>query len=344
MSNPLVSVIMPVYNCVAFVDEAIESMVNQTYSNLEIFIIDDCSTDGTKEKLEQWAKLDIRIKPIYKAENTGYVESLNMAIGLSNGDYIARMDGDDISLPERIEKQVKYMASHLEVGVLGGGYKFLGTNKILIPIVEHDKIKIGLLNESQLAHPTVMFRASMLKKLDRLYKTEFIPCEDYEFWIYLSSKTILHNLNDILLEYRLHDSNTSKSMNIKLILDTIVKIQLEELLPSVSIDYAFFFRNIISLKYLEHHIADINVYLDNLYDIYDMNNKKFIYDNIEFRIFTTNIGAIVMKKYGRKNILKNTSVNSFSKLKWILITVILSKLNLKYDFCQFEVIDSPEFE
>jgi hypothetical protein len=133
-------------------------------------------------------------------------------------------------------------------------------------------------------------------------------------------------------------------MDTKLILDTIVKIQLEELLPFVSIDYAFFFRNIISLKYLEHYADDINVYLGNLYDMYDMNNKKFIYDKIEFMKFTTNLGAIVMKKYGRRNILKNTSVNSFSKLKWILITVILSKLNLKYNFCQFKVMDSPEFE
>lgn len=237
--NPLVSVIMPVYNCARYVDEAIVSMVNQTYKNMEIFIIDDCSTDGTKEKVATWAKLDERIKPIYKSVNTGYVESLNMAIGLSNGEYIARMDGDDISLPERIEKQVGYMASHLEVGVLGGGYKFLGTNKALIPIVEHDKIKIGLLKESQLAHPTVMFRASMLKNLDRLYKIDFLPCEDYEFWVYLSSKTILQNLEDILLEYRVHSENTSRNhhRNAEL-LKEITKIQLKAVgLNNKEIDY-----------------------------------------------------------------------------------------------------------
>jgi glycosyltransferase involved in cell wall biosynthesis len=213
-SRELVSVVMPVFNCAQFVDEAIESIVKQTYANIEIYIIDDCSTDGTRERIETWAKLDRRIKPIYKGENSGIVESLNLGIKLSNGEYIARMDGDDISLPQRIEKQVQFMNANLEIGVLGCGYRVLGKNKIFTPLVEHDLIKIGLLIESQLAHPTVMFRASVLRNLDRFYNPKFTTAQDYEFWVFLSSKTKLGNLPDVLLEYRVHGGNISKN-NIK---------------------------------------------------------------------------------------------------------------------------------
>ncbi len=278
---PLVSVIMPVYNCVKYVDEAIESIVKQTYTNMEIFIIDDCSTDGTKSKVETWAKQDNRIKPIFKSANAGYVDSLNMAIRLSNGEYIARMDGDDVSLQGRIARQVEYMSMNLEIGVLGCGYRFLGTSKSFIPLTDHDVIKIGLLLESQLAHPTVMYRASMLKKLDRLYKTEFIPCEDYEFWVYLSSKTIIHNLKDVLLEYRIHEGNTSKnhSKNSEL-LKQISEIQLKNL--SINSDEVGMLdlKNIIRNK--TTYIKPIELFrVLNVLKKVVFNNRKITLYNIE---------------------------------------------------------------
>jgi glycosyltransferase involved in cell wall biosynthesis len=301
---------------------------------MEIFIIDDYSIDGTKEKVESWAKLDERIKPIYKSVNSGYVDSLNMAIGLSNGEYIARMDGDDISLPERIARQVGYMNLNLEIGVLGCGYRLLGTNKSLIPVTDHDLIKIGLLIESQLAHPTVMFRASMLKRLDRLYKAEFIPCEDYEFWVYLSSKTIIHNLKDVLLEYRVHNGNTSKnhSKNSEL-LKQINRIQLKNLgLNSVEADI-FNLKNILRNKAM--YIKRIELY--SMVDLI----KKVVFYNRKFKLYNTELFEGVIYE-GLKTIEYSNPIYTYIVkiyIKYKLRNLVL-KSELKLRQFSYVIIDN----
>ncbi len=117
--QPLVSVLIPTYNVSAFIEEAVASIVSQTYKNLEIIIVDDCSTDGTYEMLVNFQKSDNRIKLFRNDKNLRIAATLNFALSVCKGEYIARMDGDDISVPERIEKQVKFMQEHPDIDLVG---------------------------------------------------------------------------------------------------------------------------------------------------------------------------------------------------------------------------------
>ena len=119
MNSPLVSVIIPCYNAENYVEEAVRSIMTQTYKNLEIIVTDDCSTDNTLKVLRNLAVEDSRIKIIENKENLKIVKSLNNMINIAQGKYIARMDADDISFPERIEKQLAFMDANPEYGLCG---------------------------------------------------------------------------------------------------------------------------------------------------------------------------------------------------------------------------------
>ena len=128
--NPTVSVLMPVYNCADFIESSVESILLQTFSDFEFLIIDDFSTDGTYEYLQSLT--DSRIKLIRKSKNTGYAISLNIGLNNARGKYIARMDADDISLPERFARQVSFMDNQPEVVVCGSWYENIGNGKGLV--------------------------------------------------------------------------------------------------------------------------------------------------------------------------------------------------------------------
>jgi glycosyltransferase involved in cell wall biosynthesis len=326
MSEPLVSVIMPVYNCVAFVDEAIESMVNQTYSNLEIFIVDDCSTDGTKEKVEKWAKQDTRIKPFYKSVNSGYVDSLNMAIGLSNGEYIARMDGDDISLPERIEKQVEFMEFNKDANILGTGHILYGSNRIFLPQTEPTKIKVGLILNNQISHPTVIFRRSFLMLLPRLYNSEYIPMEDHEFWSFLSHKTKIYNINNPLLVYRIHNNGSSRLKNFDFTKYSIIHQNLMVLDPFLKLDMVYNIIYLIDKKHQPKNTIEYSYLLNYLMLLINLNKSKRIFDIIIFNSLMEKIMIKVIDKLGWKNAL----IFNKNKLKTLFL-ILKVYLRKKFD-------------
>jgi glycosyltransferase involved in cell wall biosynthesis len=325
LNKVLVSVIMPVYNCAKFIDEAITSIVNQTYRNLEIFIIDDCSSDGTIEIISNWAKIDSRINIIFKNENLGYVDSLNLAIRIANGKYLARMDGDDICYLDRIEKQVLFLENNPTIGVLGTGYRFIGSNKSFIPLLEHDYICIGLLLESQMAHPTVMFRKSVLETLPRLYNDEFTPTEDYEFWIYLSNKTKLANLSEILLEYRVHENNISKKLNNEDLKKSLRVFQIEDILSQTDKKYLFDLKTIGLHRNNDSTGCSLNCIIRLLIILSD-NNKNINKYNVE--LFDAFILGLFKKLYKREK-LSLFFRNDFNLGLLLKSVLFICKNNLK---------------
>ena len=137
---PLVSVILPVYNCESFIHETVESILNQTYIDFELLIIDDASSDETVMKIKQFE--DDRIKLIEKPENTGYTNSLNQGIKLAKGKYIARMDSDDICEPNRFEKQVKMLENRPELIVCGSAIQINGGDQVLKYPLSHTETTI----------------------------------------------------------------------------------------------------------------------------------------------------------------------------------------------------------
>lgn len=200
-----VSVVLPVYNAAKFVSDAVQSILDQTFSDFELILIDDASTDDSYEILKRFH--DPRIKLLKNEVNLDLVGTLNRGLAESKGEYIVRMDADDIAMPERIAIQVEYMDKHPQVGVCGSWYEmFDGATGIGQNPEGHDEIKARLFFSNVIAHPTVIMRSAMLKDL----KYERYLAEDYELWQRASFLFELHNLPLVLLKYRISKQSYSQ--------------------------------------------------------------------------------------------------------------------------------------
>lgn len=207
----LVSVILPAYNASNYIREAIESILNQTYNNFELIIINDGSTDNTLRIINTYD--DSRIKLINNERNKGLIYSLNRGIDVSRGEFIARMDADDISHPFRFAKQIKVMNQNSDIVVCGTYINYFGASKGRFsrchPNQHNEDIKKSLLVRCAFAHPTVMIRASILKKNGIKYDENFRSCEDYKLWIDLASYGNFINIPIPLLNYRVSNNQIS---------------------------------------------------------------------------------------------------------------------------------------
>jgi glycosyltransferase involved in cell wall biosynthesis len=208
---PKVSVVMSVYNAELYLREAIESVLKQTYEDFEFIIVDDGSTDSSNATLEIYAKEDRRIRLVQNACNQGLIRSLNKVLKLTNGEYIARQDADDISLPQRLAFQVQFMDQHPEVGVVGTWMTNFDTNRrraLWKTPISDPLIRWSLLFSTSLAHPTVMIRRCLLEE-GPPYRPEMLHVEDYDLWSRLSEKTRFANLPTCLYLRRIHEKQVS---------------------------------------------------------------------------------------------------------------------------------------
>jgi len=211
-SKALISVVMSVYNGELYLDEAIQSILTQTYSKFEFIIIDDGSTDNSLEIIKKYKKEDSRIVLISR-ENRGLIYSLNEGIFLAKGKYIARMDADDISTHNRFKEQCTFMEEHKEVGVCGSFvelfYENNNTKHWTFP-TKNDELKTRLLFSVPVAHPSVLIRKSIIDKYSLVYEEEYKNAEDYAFWLEFSNYTKFANINQVLLKYRYLEVSVSR--------------------------------------------------------------------------------------------------------------------------------------
>lgn len=205
---PKISVVLPVYNAEDYIGASVESILCQTYSDFELIIIDDGSIDGTKDKLNSYN--DSRILLVVKENNTGLVDSLNLGIKMAKGEYIARMDADDICEPERFLEQVAFLDSNTNIGVVGTSIKIFGNKNLekYFPVSNKD-CQAELLFRSCFAHPSVMLRKELFVKNQITYSNEYFPAEDYYLWIQFSGITEFYNIDKVLLRYRLNEGSIS---------------------------------------------------------------------------------------------------------------------------------------
>ena len=212
--DKLVSVVMASYNGSKTISLAIESIASQTYTNWELIVVDDTSTDDTLSIVKGFES-KINIKIIQNKVNLGLARSLNRGIAAASGDYIARMDDDDVSRPERFEKQIEFLQNNLDVDVLGTGVflvdaSFQGIGEQNRP--EHDsEIKDALCKYNPICHPTVMMRRSFVERFGG-YDEALRWKEDYELWGRAASSSKYHNLQEPLLDYRVKKSKTLKAV------------------------------------------------------------------------------------------------------------------------------------
>jgi glycosyltransferase involved in cell wall biosynthesis len=210
--NPLISVVMPVYNGAKHLVDSIESILNQTYENFELIIVNDGSIDESLQIIERYKNQDGRIVLISR-ENRGLVFSLNEAIRRSQGKYVARMDADDISLPSRLEEQLKFI-SEKNVDICGTSVQLFdnGKNFGVWRYPEGDcDIKFTLMFSSSFAHPSVMIKREVFDKVEY---SNYKHAEDYKLWVDMALlECKMSNLNKVLLKYRYHPEQASKINN-----------------------------------------------------------------------------------------------------------------------------------
>lgn len=211
---PQISVIMPAYNAENYIGDAIESILKQTFTNFEFIIINDGSTDNTKRIIRTYN--DSRIILLENEKNRGIVKTLNRGLNVAKGKFIARMDADDIAIPERLEIQKNYLEEHPEIAVLGTGIQVFGNgieSYDRIFTTNSDQLKAELIFNSCIAHPTVMIRKSVLDENKLHYDERCVGAEDYFLWWELSKKAKIATLPNILHKYRIHGKQVTQNKN-----------------------------------------------------------------------------------------------------------------------------------
>lgn len=206
--NPVVSAVMAVYNGEKYLAETIESVLSQDFQDFEFLIIDDGSEDGSKAILSEYGEKDSRIRLISR-ENRGLTKSLNEGIAMAGGEFIARMDSDDVCHQDRFSKQVHYLKTHPEVVALGGLVRYINASGTPLFVrklpLNHAEIEQCHFSEwgGFLVHPSVMMRRSALQAVGG-YDESFAKAQDYDLWFRLSTIGKLANLPEVILDYRYH--------------------------------------------------------------------------------------------------------------------------------------------
>jgi glycosyltransferase involved in cell wall biosynthesis len=209
--SPLVSVVMSVFNGESFLVEAVESILAQTFRDLEFVVIDDGSIDGTAEILARYASQDERMR-VYRHENRGRAESLNIGISLARGKYIARMDADDIALPDRLREQVEFMECHQEVGLLSGAVQVINAKGqmliIVRPPLEDPEIRLVMERANTIYHPTVLMRKELVVASGG-YRKALLDADDYDLFLRIGERSKFASLFNLVLLYRIHANQVS---------------------------------------------------------------------------------------------------------------------------------------
>lgn len=233
--SPLVSILMPVFKTAPYLREAMDSMLAQTFTEFELIVLDDCSPDNAEEILDAFD--DPRIVRYKGEKNVGLSNVLNVGIGMARGKYIARMDSDDVSLPQRLQVQVDYLEKHPDVDLVSVGMRLFGAKEgTWIRELNPEKVKIEALFHSPVLHASSVWRKDAFEKLGLHFRQEMVPAEDYDLWTRAMLKGLkLVNLPEVLYEYRIHeaqatvqtDKTAAKSREVQM-------AYLQEALPSLS--------------------------------------------------------------------------------------------------------------
>jgi len=212
MNFPQVSVAMSVYNGAQHTREAVESILKQTFEDFEFLIIDDASTDATPQILREYAFADKRVQIIKNQQNLGLTRSLNKALAQAKGEYIARMDADDVALPERLARQIQWMESNPRGDLLGTAYYEVNDQGEIIGSVRFplrdDILKKHLIRYNPFLHASVMIRKRIIDEVG-MYDENIQRAQDYDLWFRIAKISELGNLPDCLMKRRYTTHNIS---------------------------------------------------------------------------------------------------------------------------------------
>ena len=230
--KPKVTVLMPVYNGEKYLKESIESILNQTFTDFEFLIINDGSIDNTFKIIKSYK--DPRIRLLENEKNLGLVATRNRGIKESLGEFIALLDSDDVAYPKRLKKQINFLESHSEFGIVGSWINIIDANGKLTSVAWKknfvpEKIPAILLFHNYFTQSSITLRKSALPQ--EWYRPGFSPAEDYDIWIRVAEKSKTWSLPEILVKYRIHENNIVKKENStqQKVVDKIISSQLNNL-------------------------------------------------------------------------------------------------------------------
>jgi glycosyltransferase involved in cell wall biosynthesis len=286
---------MPVYNSELYIKEAIDSILNQTFTDFEFIIIDDASTDKSVEIIQSYT--DSRIQLIVKSHNSGYTNSLNHGLTIARGDYIARMDSDDISMPTRFEKQVAFLDANTNYVLCGANFSIIHTGEIKYLPEDHDAIQMQFIHSCCMAHPSVMLRNKVLQDNFITYDVNKEPAEDYDLWVRLLPLGKLYNLQEVLLQYRVHALQTS---NVKAAKQTATALEIKiNLFKYLKPNFSFEEKKVYQ-KFLLHQfitIAELSIFKKINSELIKSNNKKVFFNTTVFTSFLQTREKQLLFKY-----------------------------------------------
>lgn len=293
---------MATYNGERFIKEAIDSILNQTFSDFEFIIVDDGSTDSTAQRVASYT--DDRIIYIKKDSNSGIADSLNIGIAKAKGHYIARMDDDDVALPNRLMLQLEAFDNNDTLIVCGSNVWLQDGAKERVNPETHEAIQLQMLFENPITHPSVMITKAVLLK--HPYDSEKVPSEDYDLWSRLLFEGEFYNIQQPLLYYRYHkQSETSMRRN-------------EQLQLSVSI-VDFMFKK-LGFDVLEYHDYNLKAFVSHDYSINASNLKNLVSWfkslkalNAHKKVFSTQLFNKVADKHLDKFLISYFTNRSVSK-------------------------------
>ena len=315
-NKPLCSVVMSVYNGEEYLKEAIDSILQQSYANFEFIIIDDASTDNSLEIIQSYN--DSRIIIIQNNENLFLACSLNKGIKSAKGKYLVRMDADDISMPERIMKQVSFMERNPQVGISGTCSEIIGYGMGHGVYSQDDQtIKFKLLHECHLLHPTLIIRKELIFDNDLFYNEEFRKNQDYELFLRAIDITQYANLPDFLIKYRQTKENVKRESFNQL--ENIVEIQ-KKMFHKIGFEISNkeleLYKNINKQRY-SHSTDMVNETYDLLTKMVNSNNRTLLFETKTFQDYLAQLF---------ENVCRNSKNSSLS----ILSTYKKSKLRTNY--------------
>jgi glycosyltransferase involved in cell wall biosynthesis len=322
MKETLISVILPVFDREKYIFSAIESILNQTYKNFELIIIDDASKDNTISIINEFT--DSRIYLVKNDVNIGVAASTNIGIKKAKGQYIAKMDSDDIALPSKLEKQISFMEANKKVIVCGCNIEYFGAEKKIIKYKEnHEAILANMLITNPFANPTVIIRKNIFNtfKYDESYRYG----EDYEFWTRIGWQGELYNLQEVLLLYRVHSKQLSSDVeNKRLDVDISLKLTLFHKINYNSEIFTDEFLKKILFSTEKIELQECSLFFKWLNELLKINKKHQVFDQNELVINLEKLKKNFVFDLFFTN--KRKGINYFSKMKILLILPSTEKI------------------
>ena len=331
MSEPLVTVFIPVFNCENYIRYCLESILNQTYKNLDILLVDDGSTDRSVEIIKNFS--DPRIRLIENGENKGIPYTRNVGLREAKGKYMAIMDSDDLSDPHRIEKQVLYLEKNPEIDAVSSFYKMFNgktEKKVSLPVTKPEEIQIYLLFFNPIANPASMVRLDAIRKYNMNYNPDYFVSQDYDFWARLSMVGKIAIIPEYLLKYRIgHENITKKSKRDhidrrKKIINNIHKDLLDHYQIPIKGHHLDIFNEFFSYYY--GSIRDLSVLTEVLHTLKEWNKLQGIFDR---RLFLHILDQSIIIGLSNQQIKLNQKINLYNqfieKKSWKDMVYILVK-------------------